>query len=344
MTGMKIAHLARWLEVGGTETMIFNLCRLGTGKQWVVGLIDGPMRPVMEKAGIDVRLGTTPEAAVRHLAEADVINVHWLEHFPDVLAPALDAGRPLVFTLHGLSLLPRLPGPVICTSKRAFDLQKHNRDRLFLIPNAVDTTVFRPPAQRRQGPPRIIRVCRPIRSAEYFWPAVFGALEACPEAEVRIVGGPCYGHGRIQGVGDRDDVAEQLAAADVFAYAPWPHEGTLDLVVLEAMACGLPCVVSDVPCVHDSVEHEVTGLRTPFGDTKAFAEALIRLLRDRPLREAMGRRAVEVARERFDFRSRIPLYEAVYLQARTEETAVAAFQPATTSVPLGASLGLQGMP
>ena len=65
---------------------------------------------------------------------------------------------------------------------------------------------------------------------------------------------PLAQFGRIQALGDRHDVAELLASADIFAYAPWPHEGTRDLVVLEAMATGLPCVVSDVPCVRESVD------------------------------------------------------------------------------------------
>jgi glycosyltransferase involved in cell wall biosynthesis len=315
MKRLKVAHLARWLEVGGTEQVIFDLCRLGGGTQWVVGWQDGPMRPVFERAGLKVRIGQSPEHVEQLLAEADVINVHWLEFQPPLFAAARAVGKPLVFTLHGLTVAPELPGPVVCTSRRVYDLQQHNLGRRILIPNGVDTERFRPAARGRSGPVRIIRVCRPIRSAEYFWPAIHQVLEACPDAELRVIGGMPYRAGRIEGLGDRHDVAEQLAEADVYGYTPWPHEGPRDLVVLEAMACGLACVLSDVPCVRESVEHGVTGLLTPFGDAAAWAAAVIRVVQDHDLRQALARRAARVVREESDLRKRIPMYEAAYARA-----------------------------
>jgi glycosyltransferase involved in cell wall biosynthesis len=318
MSRLKIAHLARWLEVGGTEQVIFDLCCLGSGSQWVIGLQDGPMRPVFERAGIRVKIGTSTEHLEQLLAPADVINVHWLGFMPELVTVAQATGKPLVFTLHGCSVLPEVPGLVLCTSQRVHDLQEHNLKRRVLIQNGVDTERFRPPAQRRAGPVRIIRVCRPVRCAEYFWPAIHQVLGACPEAEVKLVGGTTYRLGRIESLGDWHDVAEQLAQADIFAYAPWPHEGTRDLVVLEAMASGLACVLSDVPCVRESVEDGVSGLLTPFGDPGAFAGRLVQLVREPALRSALGQRAAQVAREQFDMRQRVALYEAAYARALVE--------------------------
>jgi glycosyltransferase involved in cell wall biosynthesis len=318
MQRLKIAHLARWLEVGGTEQVIYDLCRLGSEIQWAVAFNDGPMRAVFERAGIKVRIGSSPEHIEQLLAGADVINVHWLDFFPELLAAAQATGKPLVFTLHGCAVLPELPGLVLCTSRRVFDLQQHNLRRRVLIQNGVDTERFRPPAERRPGPVRIIRVCRPIRCAEYFWPAIHQVLQTCPETEVKLVGGPPFRLGRIESLGDRHDVAEQLAQADIFAYAPWPHEGTRDLVVLEAMATGLACVLSDVPCVRESVEDGVTGLLTPFGDAGAFAARLIELVRQPDRRQALGQRAAGAARELLDMRRQVELYQTAYVRALAE--------------------------
>jgi glycosyltransferase involved in cell wall biosynthesis len=320
MGRMKIAHVARWLEVGGTEQVIFDLCRLGQSTQWVVGCQDGPMRAVLEGHGVDVRLAGSPERLEQLLAEADVVNVHWNvdwpEHHRAWYAALRAAGRPLVFTLHGCFILPEVPGQVLCTSRRAYAIQQHNLDRRVLIPNGVDTERFRTGGRREDGRVRIIRVCRPIRCAEYFWAAVHLVLDACPDAELRVVGGAPFALERVESLGDRHDVPELLAQADIFAYVPWPHEGTRDLVVLEAMASGLACALSDVPCVRESVEHGVTGLLAPFGDAGAFADHLIRLVRDRELRETLGRRACRFVREHADMRRRAAQYEAAYARAR----------------------------
>jgi glycosyltransferase involved in cell wall biosynthesis len=319
MAQIKVAHVARWLEVGGTEQVIFDLCRLGSGQQWVVACQDGPQRPVYEKHGIRVCLAERAASLARQVPDADVINVHWnvnwVERCPDFYAALRAAGVPLVFTVHGLNVLPALPGLIICTSQRVHDLQENNLDRRILITNGVDTARFSPRPRRAGKRVSIIRVCRPVRCAEYFWPAIGAVLHECPKTDLVTVGGPAFTVGRTRALGDRFDVPELLAGADIFAYAPFPNEGTRDLVVLEAMASGLACVLSDVPCVRESVEHGVTGLLTPFGDPQAFAAAVIRLVREPQLRQVLGERAAQVARERLDMRPKVAAYEAAYGRA-----------------------------
>jgi glycosyltransferase involved in cell wall biosynthesis len=81
------------------------------------------------------------------------------------------------------------------------------------------------------------------------------------------------------------------------------------------MASRLACVLSDVACVNEAAEHEVTGLLTPYEDLEAFTASLARLVRDWELWEAMGARAAQVTQERFEVRERTPLYSAAYQQA-----------------------------
>jgi len=60
------------------------------------------------------------------------------------------------------------------------------------------------------------------------------------------------------------------------------------LVLLEAWQHGKPVVVADVGGPRDVVEDGVDGLRVPWGDASALADALRRLLHDAPLCEALG--------------------------------------------------------
>jgi glycosyltransferase involved in cell wall biosynthesis len=97
-------------------------------------------------------------------------------------------------------------------------------------------------------------------------------------------------------LGRRGDVADLMAAADMLVLASF-FEG-LPLVVLEAMAAGLPVVATRVGGTLEAVEDGVTGWLVPAGDGPALAGAIARALADR----ASLRRAGEAGRRRFDQR------------------------------------------
>ncbi len=73
------------------------------------------------------------------------------------------------------------------------------------------------------------------------------------------------------------------------------------LTVLEANACGLPAVASDVPGLRDAVRDGETGLLVPYGDVDALTTALRRVLTDAPYRDNLGRGAFAWA-QRFSWR------------------------------------------
>jgi len=74
---------------------------------------------------------------------------------------------------------------------------------------------------------------------------------------------------------------------------------TAPMVIEEVMAAGKPVVATRVGGVPYLVEHEQTGLLTGVGDTRALANAMNRLLEDRPLRARMGQEARRRAESRF---------------------------------------------
>jgi glycosyltransferase involved in cell wall biosynthesis len=92
----------------------------------------------------------------------------------------------------------------------------------------------------------------------------------------------------------RPALAEMYRQSDVFVF-PTLIEG-MPLVVLEAMACGLPVIVTaNGPA--DIVRDGVDGFIIPQRDADAVTGCLERLYRDRSLRAEMGRNASERALE-----------------------------------------------
>lgn len=76
-------------------------------------------------------------------------------------------------------------------------------------------------------------------------------------------------------------------------------EEGLGIVLLEAMACGVPVVSTACGGPETVIEHARTGFLTPVGDAQALADALGRLLVDGVLRSRMGEEARKVVMERF---------------------------------------------
>jgi rhamnosyl/mannosyltransferase len=89
---------------------------------------------------------------------------------------------------------------------------------------------------------------------------------------------------------DDDDLPGWYARGDVFVLPSNSRAEAYGLVLLEAMASGLPCVSTELGTGTSwIVQDEVTGLVVPPMDPPAMAAALRRLAADEALRERMGR-------------------------------------------------------
>jgi D-inositol-3-phosphate glycosyltransferase len=93
----------------------------------------------------------------------------------------------------------------------------------------------------------------------------------------------------------QDTLPYYYSAAEVLVMPS--HYESFGLVALEAMACGIPVVASQVGGLAFLVQDGITGFSVPNQDPDALAERLAKLLGDSDLREQMGRRAAEYASE-----------------------------------------------
>ena len=131
-------------------------------------------------------------------------------------------------------------------------------------------------------------VCRSIPSARALIIGHDGGLRSDLEAMVRRLGL----ERNVTIAGYRDDIAELIAGADLFAL-PSLWEG-FGLVLVEAMASGRAVVASAVDSIGEIVVDGETGLLVPPADPHALAGALLRALHDSEATRTMG----EAGRER----------------------------------------------
>lgn len=103
---------------------------------------------------------------------------------------------------------------------------------------------------------------------------------------------------RIVLQGHRPDVGNLMTQAQLLVMPSQTHE-SFGYTVVEAMACSLPVVVTDVGGLPEVVENGTTGFVVRREDVKGFAEKIIRLLGDDGLRQHMGQMGFKRVQEHF---------------------------------------------
>jgi glycosyltransferase involved in cell wall biosynthesis len=147
-------------------------------------------------------------------------------------------------------------------------------------------------------------------------------LDACPSVKLLLVGtGPqddqlralardWHLDSRVHFLGERTDVPRLLQAADCFVLSS-DTEG-LSCSILEAMAAGLPCVVTDVGGNRELVQPGLTGSLLPPRDPAAFARAIRALSEDIALGQACGARARARVDAEFSLDRMVTRYARLY--------------------------------
>lgn len=115
--------------------------------------------------------------------------------------------------------------------------------------------------------------------------------------------------------GFRQDVPDLLSAMDIFAFPS--HAEAFGLVLIEAMAVGLPVVSSQCDGVLDIVDPHETGLLVPPRDAGALTQAVQSLLADPSLRASLGRQGYQKVLDRFSLSTHMNTLEQHYYQALT---------------------------
>lgn len=199
-----------------------------------------------------------------------------------------------------------------------------------VIPNFVDTQVFVPRTQpRTDGPlgpadtPLLLHASnfRPVKNIPTVV-EVFARVRAQRPCRLVLVGdgperGPAVEQGRALGVaedmvflGNQEDMAGLVGMADVVLL---PSESeSFGLVALEAMSCATPVVASHRGGLPELLVHGQTGFLHEPTDVAGQAASVLRLLEDPAAAAAMGKRAREVAVERFCISCIIHRYTALY--------------------------------
>jgi glycosyltransferase involved in cell wall biosynthesis len=126
--------------------------------------------------------------------------------------------------------------------------------------------------------------------------------------------------------GNRNDVPALLSNSDIFVLPSLLENQPLS--VIEAQLAGKPVIVSDVGGLPEIVEHGVTGIVSPAGDTEALFNHLNLLLEDSKYRKALGSNAKKWGMNHWDLdkgvKNVLDVYENAISKRRKDEENVSA--------------------
>ncbi len=287
----------------------------------------------------------------------NLVHAHFANH-PAVAALIIHrlTGIPYSFTAHGsdLHVERRMLDKKVEAAAFAVTISSYNKElmirecgedvrgKIHVIHSGVDPNVFRPaPRQAKNGRPHILCVgsyeevkghtylveaCRILRDrgVDFVCDLVGeGPLRGKVEAQIERAG--LQNVALVHGGRPRPEVAQMMADADIMVLPSVPtrrgkREG-IPVVLMEAMASGLPVVSSAISGIPELVENGRTGLLTPPGDAADLADALQQLLQDPELRTRMGRLGREkVIREFNLYRSAERLAKLFRATARRKDS------------------------
>lgn len=377
MTHRSILHIITGLNDGGAEAVLYRLCTSDRARRHhVVSLMDrGKYGPMLEAAGIPVSAIGLPRGKVtlagfrrlrRMIAELRPEAVQtWMYHADLVggLAARLAGVRNVVWGIHHTTLDPqhsrrstilvakacallsrRVPRRIVCCAERSRQVHAglgYEADRMRVIPNGYDLSVFRPDPglgadlRRELGlaadAPVIGFVARfdPLKDHRTLLHALAllrprGLAPTCllvgdglapengPLAEMIAATVP---GDQIRLLGRRRDIPAVMNALDLHVMSS--SSEAFPNVLAEAMACGTPCVSTDVGDAAAIVG--ATGRIVPPCDPAALAEAIAEMLAARdspdwPRRCAAARTHVA---ENFSLARMVEAYHGVWNELAT---------------------------
>lgn len=215
------------------------------------------------------------------------------------------------------------------------------RKPIYALSNGVDTDFFAPSALRRaafrekygltetdkavlsvghfiarKGLPEFVELARSMPEVHFFW---FGYtnLDLVP-ANIRQAIDSAPDNLIFPGFVGREELREAYCGCDVFAFLS--HEETEGIVVLEALACGLPTVLRDIPVYHGwlsdggevyqapddaALRERVAGLLD--GTLPSLAEAGLRLAHSRSMEATGARLRAIYEREKLPYSTPMPV-------------------------------------
>jgi glycosyltransferase involved in cell wall biosynthesis len=119
---------------------------------------------------------------------------------------------------------------------------------------------------------------------------------------------------KIRFLGYRADIYDIMPLLDIYVSPSLPAGDNFSVVVLEAMACEIPVIATDVGSRREQVIEGKNGFLVPPYDSKAITKRIEILLRDKELAKEMGKNGREMAERSFNYQTMIKKTQDLFIE------------------------------
>jgi glycosyltransferase involved in cell wall biosynthesis len=238
---------------------------------------------------------------------------------------------PIVFTIHADYTIEQNVWQRFCpktivqastiTTPSQYLKQKLGLQRVTVIPNAIFSDRFKPVQHREKEVLNLVTVTN-----FHFLDKAKGLANVCKILEriqnksikYTVVGGGTYlkqvkeeipkHRISVEFTGFLNHPEHTLAQSDIFFY--YSYQDNFPIVILEAMACGLPVITNDVGAVTEIIENEKDGYIATSDET--YLEYLLNLIRNPNLRAKIGREGRKAVETKFNWEKIVNKYIEIY--------------------------------
>jgi glycosyltransferase involved in cell wall biosynthesis len=216
-----------------------------------------------------------------------------------------------------------IAGDCLAVRDKIIKLAGYPAERIIVFPWGVDLNQFQPAPSRFTLRDRLgwqtnkivitTRSLEPIYGVETFMEAARKVIEKVPDARFLMLGGGSLESQvkafiaqyklelaiHLEGRVPHDRLLDYLNEADL--YVSSSHSDGTSVSLLEAMACQLPVVVTDLPSNREWVTPGVNGWLVPPGDTQALSSAIVEALEKKDKAKAMVEKNIALTRQKADW-------------------------------------------
>ncbi|PRP53780.1 N-acetyl-alpha-D-glucosaminyl L-malate synthase BshA [Bacillus halotolerans] len=118
-------------------------------------------------------------------------------------------------------------------------------------------------------------------------------------------------------LGNQDRVEELYSISDLKLLLS--EKESFGLVLLEAMACGVPCIGTNIGGIPEVIKNNVSGFLVDVGDVEAASAKAVRILEDEQLSKRFTEAAMEMLNNEFSSQKIVSQYEQIYVDLAEPE-------------------------